>query len=504
MYQETLQKSTSPLALSPEKMQEIGYALIDQAATMLDSVPHGPVYQRVPYEIRKTLLTQPLPKEPMGGEAILAHYRKHIFPYPFGNTHPRFFAWVNPAPAPMGMLWKFAAAITSPSLANGDHSALYETYTVIRWLMELIGFPVPRSYPDDAGAMGILVEGGSLANFHGLAAARHWAASRDGWNDREVGMQNPHPRLIAYTSSATHSCVHKSLQLLGLGDSHEAPVDSHYRMNVNALASMIQRDRRRGESPAIVVATAGSVLTGSIDPLKDLVALCEQERMWLHVDGAMGGFGILDQRIAADYEGINEVHSIALDPHKWLNVPIDASALLVQKGQWLRETFSLIPSYLRLENGEAGFGSPLPGFAEYSVKQTQQFLAAPIGAVIRAAGYDGLAQMVMHHNDLAKYLAQLIEENAELELCAPVQTCIVCFRYIPPKRNFELSRLNALQKRIIERIQERGVVFLHHAELGERLVLRACIMHYESQQSDVEALVQEICVVGNICVQQEF
>src|SRR5690242_5494262 len=100
MYQKTFQTSISPLALPSEKLQEIGYALIDQAATMLDSVPHGPVYQRVPYEIRKTLLTQPLPKEPMGGEAILAHYRKHIFPYPFGNTHPRFFAWVNPAPAP--------------------------------------------------------------------------------------------------------------------------------------------------------------------------------------------------------------------------------------------------------------------------------------------------------------------------------------------------------------------------------------------------------------------
>jgi aromatic-L-amino-acid decarboxylase len=495
---------SSPLALSPEKMQEIGYTLIDQAAAMLDSVPHGPVYQRVPYEIRKTLLAQPLPKEPMSGEEILAHYRKHIFPYPFGNTHPRFFAWVNPAPAPIGMLWKLAAAITSPSMANGDHGALYETYTVIRWLMELVRFPVPVNYPDDDGAMGILIEGGSLANFHGLAAARHWAAQRDGWNDREVGMQNKHPRLIAYTSSETHTCVHKSLQQLGMGTPHEVPVDRCYRMDVDALATMIRQDRQDGLSPSIVIATAGTVLTGSIDPLQDLVALCKQENIWLHVDGAMGALGILDTRIADQYAGMNEAHSLVLDPHKWMNVPIDTSALLVQRGKWLRETFSLIPPYLRLKNGEAGFGSPLPGFAEYDIKQTQQFLAAPLGAVIRSAGRNGLEQMVAHHNDLAQYLVQLIEGHPELELCAPVQTCIVCFRFIPPNKIFDLPTLDKLQERITERIQERGVVFLHHAELGEHLVLRACIMHYECQQDDVEALVQEVCIVGNLCTQQEF
>ncbi|QBD83775.1 aminotransferase class V-fold PLP-dependent enzyme [Ktedonosporobacter rubrisoli] len=488
--------------MTPEEFQRLGYALIDAATLALRDLRARPVYQRVPEDTREALLSQPLPIEGQSSEDLLAFYKKTIFPYPFGNDHPRFFAWVNSSAAPIGMLWKLAATITSPSMANGDHAALYETYAVIRWLMELVGFPVDADYPSDEGSMGILVEGGSLASFHGLAAARQWAAINDGWDARKEGMQHDHRRLIIYATEEGHSCLIKSAEALGFGAPRIIATDSQFKMDLKALKAAIDADRQQGLRPCCVAATAGTVATGAIDPLEALANLCEQEGLWLHVDGAMGGFGVLDERKAHLYIGMNRAHSLALDPHKWLNVPIDCSALLVRKGKWLRQSFSKIPSYLWLEAGK-GFGGVLPGFAEYNIKQTQQFLAAPLGAVLRYAGRDGLAHMIAHHNTLAQYLVERIAEYADLECMAPAELCIVCFRYVPSERR-DQEFLNMLNKRLTEMVQERGKVFLHHVMLKEHLVLRACIMHYATSQADLDALIDEVRTVGALCMQEHL
>lgn len=490
----------SPLAMTPEEFRRLGYALVDSAAQALTTMRSRYVYQRVPAHTRELLLNQPLPIAGQTGEEQLAFYQKNIFPYPFGNDHPRFFAWVNPGASPMGMLWKFAATITSPSMANGDHAALYETYTVIRWLMELVGYPVSEDYPSDEGSMGVLVEGGSLASFHGLAAARQWAAINDGWDPRKEGMQHQHKQLVVYVSEEGHSCLFKSLEQLGFGAPRIIPVDSRFKMDIKALKAAIDVDRRAGLRPCCVAATAGTVGSGAIDPLEELADLCAEAGLWLHVDGAMGGFGVLDKRKAPLYAGMDRAHSLVLDPHKWLNVPIDCSALLVRKGTWLRQTFSRIPSYLWLEAGR-GFGGVLPGFAEYDIKQTQQFLAASLGAVIRHAGRDGLARMISQHNTLAQYLASRIAACDDLECLAPVETCIVCFRYVPQGQR-DRPFLNSLNKRLIEMVQERGNVFLHHTMLKHDLALRACIMHYATTKDDIDALVDEIRTVGTLCMQE--
>ena len=484
----------SPLSMSPAHFRAFGHAAVELAARYLETRRERPVFQPMPARVRQLLLRQALPESGQPVEALLAFYERNILPYPMGNDHPRFYAWVNSGPAPIGVLADFLTALSSSSCANGDHAAIYEERCVVRWLMELVGFPLE-------GSMGILVEGGSLASLYGLAAARYWAAITDGWNVRKQGLQYHHRPLVLYVSAEGHSCLVKSAELLGLGAPHVIPVDEDYRMDVRALATVVAQDRKAGLRPFCVAATAGTVSTGAIDPLDELASYCEEEGLWLHVDGAMGIFGILDPERSHLYAGVERAHSLALDPHKWFAVPIDCSCAVVRDGNLLREAFSLVPPYLRVEEGK-GFGG-LPGFAEYGFKQTQRNLALKLAWVMQYAGRAGLAQMVTQHNALAQHLATLIDDAGDLERLAPVALCIVCFRYVPEELRGDDVRLNALNKRIMETVQERGNSFLHSTMLQGRLALRACIMHYDTTAADIAALVEEIRSVGVRCAQEE-
>ena len=261
---------------------------------------------------------------------------------PWATSIRAFAAWVNPAGAPIGMLAEFLAAVMNPSAAGGDHAAIYVEHCVVRWLMELIDFPVE-------GSAGILVGGGSVASLYCLAVARHWAAAQDGWNMRTEGLQGNHPPLVLYISEEGHSCLRKSSHLLGLGEPRIIPVDERYKMDLHALREAVMTDRKEGRQPFCVVGSAGTVNTGAVDPLDELADFCAEQGLWLHVDGAYGAFGILDPNVSHLYTGLERADSVALDPHKWLATPIECSCAIVRQGDLLRETFSLVPPYLRTE-----------------------------------------------------------------------------------------------------------------------------------------------------------
>jgi len=244
-------------------------------------------------------------------------FEQHILPHAMGNQHPRFTAWVNPAGAPIGMLADFLAAVMNPSAAGGDHAAIYMEHCVIRWLMELIDFPVD-------GSAGILVGGGSVASLYCLAVARHWAAARAGWNMRTEGLLGNHPPLVLYISEEGHSCLRKSSHLLGLGEPRIIPVDARYKMDLRALREAVRADRQSRRQPFCVVGSTGTVNTGAVDPLDELSDFCEEQGLWLHVDGAYGAFGILDPNVSHLYAGLERADSVALDPHKWLATPSSA------------------------------------------------------------------------------------------------------------------------------------------------------------------------------------
>ena len=477
------------LMLDPETFRALGYQAVDLATAHLAGMREAPVFQPMPPAARLGLLEQSLPASGTAPEEILGRFATDVLPYPMGNGHPRFFGWVNSPPAPMGVLAELLAAAMGPSCAGGDHAASYLERCVVRWLMELVSFPVE-------GSMGLLVSGGSMASLTGLATARQRAAVEDGWPVRERGLYGWSERLTLYMSSEAHTTLYKAAELLGLGAEsvRVIPAGPDFRMDIPALCAAIAADRDVGLRPFCVIGSAGTVSTGAIDPLAEIAELCAQEHLWFHIDGAYGAAGVLDPRVASQYAGMERADSLALDPHKWLSVPVECGCALVRDAALLRDTFSMVPPYLRTEEGR-GFGG-LPWFSEYGFQQTRGFRALKLWMTLLHAGRDGLAAMISRQNALARELAGLVAAAPDLELLTEVTLSICCFRYVPPGRELDNAVLDAVNKRIMESVQAGGAAFLTQAIVNGRFALRANVLHYATTREDIEALVAVVRETG--------
>jgi aromatic-L-amino-acid decarboxylase len=240
-----------------------------------------------------------------------------------------------------------------------------------------------------------------------------------------------------------------------------------------------------GAVPALLVGSAGTVNTGAIDPLAALAGVAEAEALWFHVDGAYGAFGVLDPAIAARYGGMQRADSLALDPHKWLGVPVDAGCALVRSGEDLRDAFSLVPPYLRQDAGE-----PVGTFAEYGFEQTRPFRALKTWATIAAAGRAGLTARVVRANELARELAARVEREPELELAAAPETSIVAFRARPA--GCPAALLDDVNRALPEAVQARGRAFVTGTIFDGRETLRACILHPDTGSEHLATLVAEV------------
>ncbi len=482
-----LSNRPSPLAMDAGVFYHLGMLAVEMATEYLEELPARPVFQPMAPAEREMLLEQPLPEYGKSPEAIFDFFEQHILPHAMGNQHPRFAAWVNSAGAPIGMLAEFLAAVMNPSTAGGDHAAIYVEHCTVRWLMELIGFPFK-------GSTGLLVGSGSVASLYCLAVARQWAADIDGWDLRTEGLQGEHRPLTLYMSEEGHSCLRKASHLLGLGEPHRIPVDAQFKMDVSALRDAITADRDVGLSPFCIAASAGTVNTGAVDPLDALADFCDEEGLWLHVDGAYGAFGILDPNVSHLYTGLSRANSVALDPQTWLATPIECSCVLVREGRLLREICSLVPPYQHPEL-DKGFGG-LPWFSEDGSQQTRRFNALKLAWVIQQAGRAGLVAHVARHNALAQYMAFLIDAEPDMQLMAPVELSIVCFRYVPEAMRGDDEQLNTLNQTIMEEIQMGGEAFLNGTMLRGRFVLRSCALHYALTEQDVAAILEEVRRVG--------
>src|SRR5213593_1732388 len=249
----------APPALDPEHFRRLAYETVDLVADYLAGVPERPVFRPMTPAERAALMQEPLGAAGLDPEALLHRVRSAVLPHAMGNGHPRFFGWVNSPPAPIGVIADFLAAAMNPSCAGGDHAAIYVERAAIRWLMELIGFPT-------TGSMGLLVSGTSVASIVALAAARQRVATAHGWDIRADGLQGARPRLRVYVSPEGHSCLRKAAELLGLGASaiRVVPVDERFAMDARALREAVAVDRRAGDVPFFVAASAGTVGTGAI------------------------------------------------------------------------------------------------------------------------------------------------------------------------------------------------------------------------------------------------
>jgi len=466
------------LEMSPREFRRLAHRAVDILADAMarsTGDPEAPVRRPTTPELRARIMDQPLPEDPGDPDGILADFEALILPHPMGNGSPRFFGWVNSPPAPMGVIAELLAAGMNPSVAGGDHAATYVEHVVLRWLFELLGLP--------SGSGGILCSGGSVANLICLAVMRNEHAH----DVRAAGIRNN--RLVVYTSVEGHSCLEKAVEILGLGHENlrKLPVDAERKMDLAALRAAIAEDRAAGRHPACVAASAGTVNTGAIDPLSEIADICTAEGLWFHIDGAYGGFGVLTGQARPLYEGLAKADSIAVDPHKWLALPVECGCAIVRDRSAMRETFSLVPPYLRDDTAQ-------PWFSEFGIQQTRGFRALKVWMTLQVVGASGYRRELTRQVALARKLQEKIRSRPTLEIVSAGPLSVVCFRVLSP--GLGDAAIDSLNRTVADRIQANGRVFLTSTVLDSRIVLRACIVNFRTQDADLDVLLDEVEAAG--------
>lgn len=470
-------------ALSDDRddFRRLGHRTIDRLAAFLNGVDAGPVDIPVPEDQRRKLANLALPEDGQSADEIIDFIASEIVPYRLCTAHRRSYGWINSPPSSVGILANTAANAINSGLDGFDHGAMFLMVSLGDWLMELTGFPQgPES-------MAILFSGGSAANLNALTAARDAAARADGWDIRTEGLQGRgnRPRLIAYAADQAHSSIQRCIEQLGLGSDslHVIETGDDFRMDSQALARRIAKDKSAGLRPFCVVAAAGTTNVGAIDPLDEIADICEREGLWFHVDGAYGGLGRLDPHYTQRYIGIGRADSLTVDPHKWMQVPIDCGALLTRRKKAHWDAYALTPDYL---DGESGSGAPWP--YEYMYQLTYGDRALKTWATIARLGRKGLGEIVSRNNRAAEALGKLVEESLTLELVAPVSLSVVNFRYVPTNRSLSPVELDHLNERISKAVLESGEAQVPTTRVRGRVALRACIVHHENDESDARHL----------------
>jgi glutamate/tyrosine decarboxylase-like PLP-dependent enzyme len=465
--------------LPPDDFRRLGHRAVDLLADYLASLPDRPCRAPVPTAVRDALMHEPPPEQGMAPDDVLSALASTAFAYPMGNGSPRFFGWINSPPAPMGIIGEFLAAGLNPSVAGGDHAATYVEHAVLSWMRALIGYPSP--------AGGLLVSGGSVANLIGLAVMRHVVAGR---TVRTKGMHALGSPLVVYTSVEGHSCIQKAIELLGFGSDslRRLPTTADWQMDVDALRKQIAEDRRNGLVPACVAATAGTVNTGAVDALDAIADLCAAQQLWFHVDAAYGGPGALLPELQPAFRGLERADSVAIDPHKWMYVPVECGCALVQDAAAMRDAFSLVPPYLRDD-------AALPWFSEFGIQQSRGFRALKLWMALKCAGFEGYRSAARHDLERAATLRRAISAYPDLELVANGPLTVTCFRY-RPKSGGDPAAVDRVNRRLLDAIQAKGDVFLTGTELAGRFVLRACIVNFRTTDADVRTLVHAVRDAG--------
>lgn len=480
----------APLAMNADTFRALGHRLVDQLAESLDALPRGPVTRdQPPSAVRQALdLSAPLPELGMDPGRLLEETAHLLFEHSLFNAHPRFFGYVTAAPAPIGVLGDFLAAAVNANVGAWTLSpaATEIELQTVRWIASLIG------YPAECG--GLLVSGGNMANIVCFLAAR---AAKAGWNVRERGVTGGSgQRLRVYGSAETHTWIQKAADIGGVGTEsiRWIPTDSNLRMDVSALRHQIEADRAAGDAPCMVIGTAGSVSTGAVDPLRDIGAVCREYGVWFHVDGAYGAFAAIVPDAPGDLRALTTADSVAVDPHKWLYAPLEAGCALVREPRLLREAFAYHPPYYH-------FDEHATNYVDYGPQNSRGFRALKVWLALRHAGAAGYRTMIADDIRLSRAMADAVRRSDGLELVTQ-ELSITTFRCLPSDLRPKLGEqavdryLDVLNRHVLDRLQRGGEAFVSNAVVGNRYVLRACIVNFHTAHADVEATVDIAARVG--------
>jgi aromatic-L-amino-acid/L-tryptophan decarboxylase len=454
----------SRLPLSPEEFQKLALRVTDLTTDYLRRLPDLPSFpEGVTGKSVLETLGGDLPEEGLGERAFDALPDVYAASRP---NAPGFFGYVFGSGEPVAALGDFAASVLNQNVTawRSSPAAVTIERNVVAWLAESLGCK---------GMVGSLCGGGSSANLMALCMAREAKVPAN-----EHGAQGG----VVYTSRETHMSTPKAAALLGLG--HDAvryiPVDSDFRMRTDLLETAIKTDLAGGRKPMAVVATGGTVATGSIDPLDAIADLCAKYGLWMHVDGA---YGVLAAIASPEkFKGLERADSITLDPHKWLYQPVDCSCLLYKNFKDASKAFSHSGDYTKVLETD-----PLESFAffEESLELSRRFRALKIWLSLRYHGFKAFRDSIAEDLRLAQVLADEIDATPSLERLNPVALSAVCFRY-------KAENSDAANAAILKEVVRRGRVYISNATIQDRFVLRACITNHRSTEADVKAVVGEV------------
>lgn len=453
----------------------LAHRMLDEAIDGIANVRARPVWQPIPDEVRSAFKAG-VPREASDLADVYREFADHVAPYATGNVHPGFMGWVHGGGTAVGMLADMLAAGLNANLGGRDHMPIEVERQIVDWMRRLFAFP--------ESASGIFVTGTSMANLMAVLVARTAAL---GTLARQHGNGNDGALLTAYTSQAAHGCVSRAMDIAGLGSDalRKICVDADHRIDVAALRAQIAIDREVGFKPFLVVASAGTVDIGAIDDLKAVAELCREEEIWFHVDGAFGALAILSPELAPMLDGIELADSIALDFHKWGQVPYDAGFLLVRDGELHRQAFAQPAAYLRREARGLAAGAVWP--CDLGPDLSRGFRALKTWFTLKTFGTDRLGAVIARSCALAKYLETRVMAEPRLELLAPVNLNIVCFRYRAD---------DTVNREIVADIQESGVAAPSSTMLDGRFAIRAAIVNHRTEETDIEALLAAVIEFG--------
>lgn len=460
--------------MSPDEFREQGRAVIDRIADYLAHPANLAVLPDVgPGDIARALPDAP-PEEPEPFDRILADYDRLIVPGTTHWNHPGFFGYFAITGSGPGILGEaLAAALNVNAMLWRTGPAQTELEEVsMGWLRTLLGLPELFH--------GVINDTASSSTLYALAAAREAA----GLGVRQHGLAGRAdlPRLRVYCSEDAHSSVDKAVITLGLGAENvvKIPTDDAFRMQPEALRTAVRKDRQRGDRPLAVVATVGTTGVTAIDPVPAIADICAGEDLWLHVDAAYGGSAAALPEMRHVLDGCDRADSLVVNPHKWLFVPIDCSAAFTRHPATMRQAFSLTPEYLKTPEAD------VTNLMDYGVALGRRFRALKLWFVLRYFGRAGITAALREHIRLARLFAGRVDGHEAFERLAPTPFSVVTFRWRARRGGGAPEELDALNERILERVNASGEVFLSHTRVRGRFALRLAVGNLRTTEAHVE------------------
>jgi glutamate/tyrosine decarboxylase-like PLP-dependent enzyme len=458
---------------SADEIRDWGNSVIQFMTDYLGDLRDRGVYRHMFSRRIRDRLDTALPAKGTDFDALLKVFREDIIPFSRQNAHPRMFGYVQSPGTPLAAFADLLASTLNANLTvwrSAPAPVELERLT-IDWIRQILEF--------SAEAAGLFVSGGSMANLAALASAREAKADSSG-------------RLRMYASSETHFSIAKAAALLGIGRENvrHVAVDERFKIRTDDLVAKITTDLEAGYVPFCVVANAGTVNTGAVDPLAEIREIADRFQLWMHVDGSYGAFAILAESARKLFASMERADSIALDPHKWLYLPVDVGCVIYRDPEKARAAFAHEAEYTRIigEQGDETFA-----FWNYGPELSRRFRALKVWMLLKGVGLDALSHAIESNLTCARYLESIVRDSDDFEMAAPVELSIFCFRHVPVQlKDKSPEAIDAFNEGLLVALQRDGSSYLSNATLGGRFALRGCVLNYRTTLRDMEILLDDL------------